>query len=64
MLHGKNGYVHDVNCTYCPFVKGKDVLLTLKPSNLEKYASEKKSLRIFLPFKLRGNNMFISIVYM
>jgi len=64
MLHGKNGHVHNVNYTYCPFVKGKNVLLALEPNNLEKYASKKKSLRICLPFKLRGNGMFISIVSM
>jgi hypothetical protein len=64
MLHGKNGHVHNVNCICCPFVKGKDVLLALEPNNLKKYANKKKSLRICLPFKLRGNGMFINIVSM
>lgn len=62
MLCGKNGHVHNVDCTYCSFVKGKDVLLALKPNNLEKYASKKKSLKT--PFKLRGNGVFINIVSM
>jgi hypothetical protein len=43
LFHDKNGHVHNVDCTCCRFVKGKDVLLALEPNNLETYVRKKKS---------------------